>query len=251
MELFGNGKLNISAHNRPGIAIGSIEGDGTIFLGANNLKVGRNGLDTTFSGLISDGGFSGRAGGSLTKLKNGKLIVEHANTYTGGTTLEDGVLIVKNARGSGTGTGPVQVNHGTLAGSGIIAGAVTIGSGRGTVGKLGPATDADSPLTIQSELRFNSDGTYAFGLNSNNGTADKVVANGVTIDRSAQFTFSDFGTGKLARGTIFTVISNTSNSAINGTFTNLADSLTFTNRANTYKVNYHGDDGNDLTLTVQ
>ena len=50
VEVFGNGNLDVSVHNAPGVTIGSIEGSGTLFLGANNLTVGSNNLDTTFSG---------------------------------------------------------------------------------------------------------------------------------------------------------------------------------------------------------
>jgi hypothetical protein len=47
------------------------------------------------------------------------------------------------------------------------------------------------------------------------------------------------------------VIKNTSGGAIAGTFANLADGSTFTVGSNTFKANYEGGDGNDLTLTVQ
>ena len=50
---------------------GSIEGAGSIFLGANNLAVGGNNLSTTFSGHIQDGGLFGGTGGSLTKTGTG------------------------------------------------------------------------------------------------------------------------------------------------------------------------------------
>src|SRR5262249_24057650 len=38
------GALDISFHNAPGVTIGSLEGDGNVFLGANNLTVGSNNL---------------------------------------------------------------------------------------------------------------------------------------------------------------------------------------------------------------
>jgi hypothetical protein len=68
--VFGNGNLDISNHNAPGVTIGSIEGNGNVFLGANNLTVGSNGLSTTFSGAIQDGGGTG---GSLAKIGSGIL----------------------------------------------------------------------------------------------------------------------------------------------------------------------------------
>jgi hypothetical protein len=48
IEVFGNGSLDISYRNAPGVTVGSIEGDGDIFLGANNLTVGSNNLSTAF-----------------------------------------------------------------------------------------------------------------------------------------------------------------------------------------------------------
>ena len=131
LRIFGNAKLDLSLHNPPGITVGSIAGTGNIFLGAVTLAAGSNNANTTFSGLIRDGGFNGGAGGSLTKVGTGTLTLSHANIYTGGTTIEAGTLVVTNATGSATGTGPVLVEGGRLAGAGRIAGAVVIGSGNG------------------------------------------------------------------------------------------------------------------------
>ncbi len=110
VEVFGNGNLDISFHDAPGVTTGSIEGSGLVFLGANNLTVGSNNLSTAFSGVIQDGGLNGGAGGSLTKTGKGKLTLSKGNTYTGGTTVSQGTLLVTNKTGSGTGTGAVQVN---------------------------------------------------------------------------------------------------------------------------------------------
>jgi len=252
--LSGNSNLDISRHLGPGVTVGSIKGSGNIFLGHRTLMVGNNNLSTLFSGVIQDGGISGGTGGSLTKVGTGKLILSHANIYTGGTTLRRGKLMINNTSGSGTGSGPVQVNGGWLGGQGTIAGAVTVGAGTGRGAVLSPGylNGVDSPgaLTIQSPLSFTSDATYEVEVNSSSATADEVIANGVTINTGAQFSFADLGSGTLIPGTVFTVINNTAATPIAGTFSNLLNGSMFTANGNTYQVNYDGGDGNDLTLAV-
>jgi autotransporter-associated beta strand repeat len=254
VELFGNGSLDISEHGRPPVAVGSIEGNGNVFLGARKLRVGSNNADTTFSGVIQDGGIGGGSGGSLTKIGTGKLVLSHRNTYTGGTVIERGKLIVNNSGDSGTGTGPVQVEGGKLGGKGIIAGAVTVGTGNSDGAVLAPGyvhgVGSPGALTIQSPLTFNRDGIYEVQVNSGSVMADEVVTSGVTINAGAQFAFADIGNSTLPLGTGFTIINNTSASPIAGTFSNLPDGSTFSSNGNTYQVNYEGSDGNDLTLTV-
>jgi autotransporter-associated beta strand protein len=252
VEVFGNGYLDGSRLRPVNDTIGSLEGDGLVFLGANNLTVGKNNLSTVFSGVIQDGGVGGGTGGSLTKIGTGVLIFDHRNTYTGGTTINGGKLVLNNKNGSGTGSGPVQVNRGRLGGRGTIAGDVTVGDGSGRGAALSPGNNAVTrgTLTIQSTLTFNPDATYNFWLNTSDVTADEVVALGVTINSGAQFSFADLGGGTLTAGTVFTVIDNTSAAPIAGTFSNLPNGSTFTSNDNTYQVNYDGGDGNDLTLTV-
>ncbi len=251
-----NGVLDISLRKERdgspiGLTIGSLEGDGLVFLGRNPLTIGSNGESTHFSGFISDGG--GIGGGSLIKIGVGKLVLSYANTYTGGTTIERGKLVINNRSGSGTGSGPVHVNAGTLGGKGVIAGAVSVGTGSGAGASLAPGVESTvnpGTLTIQSALTFSSDATYALQLNSATGAADKVSANGVTIDGAAQAIFTDLGSSSLPKGIVLTVIDNTAATPIAGTFSNLADGMTFTSNGNTYRANYHGGDGNDLTLMV-
>jgi autotransporter-associated beta strand protein len=249
MEVFGNGSLDIS--NNGELTTGSIEGTGFIFLGAFNLTVGSNNLSTTFSGVIQDGGINGGTGGSLTKSGKGKLTLSKASTYTGSTTVSKGTLLVTNKTGSATGTGAVQVQAGTLGGTGKISGAVTVASGT-KAAILAPGSGSKpGTLTIVSALTFNSHGTYKIDLNSATVTADKVVANGVTINSGALVSIADLGSGMLTTGTVFTVIDNTAATPIAGTFSNLVDGSTLVIGSNTYKANYEGGTGNDLTLTVQ
>ena len=66
VKVFGNGYLDISAHHLA-MTIGSIEGSGLVFLGANTLWVGTNNLNTTFSGLVQDGGSNGERAAAYLK----------------------------------------------------------------------------------------------------------------------------------------------------------------------------------------
>ena len=250
IELFGNGFLDLRDHDTPELTIGSLEGNGLVFLGGANLSIGSNNLSTIFSGLIEEA--SEGVTGALTKVGTGILMLTGANTYTGGTTIEGGKLVVNNRSGSATGTGAVQVNAGVLAGRGTIAGAVIVGTGSGGGAALAPGRRGSKPdiLTIQGALTFQLDSTYKFELKSSTATADKVVANGVTINDGAQFSPSDLDSAVLPIGTVFTAISNTAATPITGTFANLADESTITIGNNTFQADYEGSDGNDLTLTV-
>ena len=252
LKLFGNGNLYIGGHVLPGFTLGSVEGDGGIFLGfagsrGRTLTVG-NSLNTTFSGVIDDMG----AKGSMIKIGRGRLTLTGANTYLGKTLVKQGELLVSNTLGSGTGAGPVQVALGTLGGTGTISGAVTIGTGLGRGAVVAPGSNgiAIGILTIQSSLLCQSDATYDFEVDTDTSTADQLTASGVTINSGATFLPTSFGTDTLTLGITFTAINNISATPISGTFANLPDGGTIQIGSNTFQANYEGGDGNDLTLTV-
>jgi autotransporter-associated beta strand protein len=202
--------LNISFHSAPGVTIGSIAGnEGTlVFLGANNLTVGSNNLSTTFSGVIQDGdGFGGGGtGGSLTKIGSGTLILSGANTYTGNTNVNRGVLQVDGSITSNT-----SVNHGgTLAGTGTINGNVM------SNGKVSPG-DSPGVLTVVNNytqaqyaalmIQIAGTNTGQFSVlnvlgNANlNGFLDPVLLNGFVPIIGDSFTFLNYAslTGEFAR----------------------------------------------------
>ena len=249
VEVFGNGTLDVSAHK--GMSVGSIEGDGLILLAANKFTVGGNGLSTVFSGMIKEGGASG---GSIAKTGPGNLTLAGASTYTGGTIVSQGSLVVANTSGSATGTGAVSVNAGTIGGSGIISGLLTIGTGSGTGAFLAPAHGGNKQLTltIQGSLAFTSDATYTYTFKAKGSKSkiDKVIANGVTINSGATFNLSGTAQGTLTQGTSLTVIKNTAGTPISGAFGNLPDGGIVNVNGNNLQASYEGGDGNDLTLTV-
>jgi autotransporter-associated beta strand protein len=244
-QVFGNGVLDLTNVTDQSMPIGSLSGDGLVLLDGHTLSIGNNNLSTTFSGVIQESG-------GLAKAGTGTLTLTGANTYTGATIVSAGVLVVSNRTGSGTGTGPVKVNAGTLGGKGAVAGAVTIGTGGGVGAFLVPgvASNQAGKLTVKKTLTFKADSTYSYKLNTNNGRTDLVRAKGITIESGAQFAFQPNGNHALRLGTVFTVLNNVSAAPISGTFANLPDNSTFTVGRNNYQVSYEGGDGNDLTLTV-
>nr|MBA3963854.1 autotransporter-associated beta strand repeat-containing protein [Chthoniobacterales bacterium] len=165
-EVFGNGYLDISPRSGAGgasMTIGSLEGDGQVYLGRQTLIVGSNNLDTTFAGVLHPGGpAGGSGGGAFSKIGTGMLTLSGPNLYTAGTTVSAGTLVVSNTIGSGTGPGAVSVNAGTLGGKGTVAGAVTLGMGSGAGAFLAPAhgTKQQASLTSLSGLTFKADSTY-------------------------------------------------------------------------------------------
>jgi autotransporter-associated beta strand protein len=74
--------------------IGSLDGSGTIKLGAGTLGVTQN-VDGTFSGTIMDGG-------NLTKDGPATLTLTGPSSYTGITTVDAGILSVASSGALGT-----------------------------------------------------------------------------------------------------------------------------------------------------
>jgi autotransporter-associated beta strand protein len=247
-----NGELLLKRDSdRPAFAIGSLEGDGLLNVitpGGEDIEIGSNNLSTTFGGRITGGAVITKVGTGTLTLTNG------ASTYTLGTNVNQGALLVSNTTGLGAG-GPIKVNAGTLGGTGTVAGPVTVGTGSGTGAFLAPArgTKKQSTFTIQSSLTFEADGTYVYSAKTKDQAfrTDLVVASGVTIQSGATFSLRATIRGSLASGTVFSAISNTSATPIAGTFSNLPDGGLITAGGVTFQADYQGGDGNDLTLTVQ
>jgi len=121
----GNGNLDMTNHNLGQVTIGSIEGNGDVFLGRDRFLefiVGGNNMDTTFSGNIQ-----GDAEAELTKVGTGTLTLSGGNTYRGDTFIDRGVLKVNGSIRSET-----TVDGGTLAGTGTVRNDVS-NEGRSTV----------------------------------------------------------------------------------------------------------------------
>ena len=118
------GTLNLGTFNQLAGSVTLVSGviDGQATLTAPSFQAQSGTVNASLAGT-----------GALTKSTAGTLTLASANTYSGGTTIQGGTVIVKNPRGSGTGSGPVRVNNGgVLAGNGSVSGPITLSRG-GTI----------------------------------------------------------------------------------------------------------------------
>ncbi len=149
----GTGELTLSGDNSYSggttITGGTLTADNADSLGtgavANNgvLQVGEGELKNTLSGT-----------GSLVKIGTGELTLNGDNDYSGGTTIDDGVLIADNADSLGTGA---VANNGVLqVGEGELKNTL---SGTGSLVKIGTG-----------ELTLSGDNTYSGGTTISGGT---------------------------------------------------------------------------------
>ena len=142
-----------------GFVAGSIEGAGDYFIGSKILAVGSDNSSSTVDGKIRDGGVVGGVGGSLLKDGTGTLTLLGVNTYTGGTRIGGGTLIVNGSIASSDHT--VVDPGATLAGSGTV-GRTTIGGG----GIFAPGSGAPGThMTVTGSLAILSGAIYLVQLN--------------------------------------------------------------------------------------
>jgi autotransporter-associated beta strand protein len=195
---------------------------GTIKLGTAVLTTGSDGQNAIFSGVIQD---SGR----LVKVGTGGLNLTGANTYTGGTTINAGVLLANNTTGSATGSGAVTVNSGaTLGGGGTILGAVTLNNG-GVVNP-GVATPGTAGTTLHAtSMMWNGGGTLKLQLGA---PGDELVL-----------------TGALTKGTAGVYAINIADAGITQTSYTLATFASTTFAATNFTLTLPAGDTGNLILT--
>lgn len=194
--------------------------------GGRTLTIAGSG-NTTFNGsIIKTAG--GTATGSLVKTGTGTLTLAVPSNYNGGTTVNQGTLLVVNTVGSGTGTGPVAVsNFGTFlsggttsaSGGGGISGPVQINSGAalspGMTGN-GAGTTAilrtgDLTLAPFSNLAIDLNGVIA------GSSYDQVAVTGL-VDITGSILQITLGTGFTPNGQSFVIVSNDGTDLVTGTF---------------------------------
>ncbi|MDB5582579.1 MAG: Outer rane autotransporter barrel [Bradyrhizobium sp.] len=215
--------LDFSQLTSAGTAAGSIEGAGTFTLGSRSLSVGGNGLSTMVSGSIEG------VGGSLVKTGTGTMILSGANTYTGPTTVNGGVLEVNGSIASSSLTN-VEAG-GTLGGTGTVGNTFVNG------GTLSPGNSIGT-LNISGSFTMTAASTYLVQVSAT--TSDLTIVTGTA--NVAGTVVVDPMT-RLIRKTTYTIMST---GGVNGTF-NSANVLMGNNFAHNPILSYVG---NDVLLTL-
>jgi autotransporter-associated beta strand protein len=129
--------------------------------------------------------------GPVTKNGAGTLTLSGASTYSGNTANNTGTLLINNTSGSGTGTGSVSINSGTLGGNGFIGGAVTISSGATLA--PGPTVSSVGTLTINNDLTIAGKVTIAINKSLSPSNSAVVVTGALTDTGSGTLTVTNLG----------------------------------------------------------
>jgi fibronectin-binding autotransporter adhesin len=137
-------------------------------------------------------------GGSLEQRGFGKLILTANNTYTGTTTVSNGVLIINGANSALS----TYVAGGTLGGTGTLSGPVTLDPGT----KFAPGS-TDGTLTINSDLSIGGNMVFEVNKSWTPLSNDFVVVTGVlTNTGTGTLRVANLGPA-LAVGDTFTLFS--------------------------------------------
>ncbi|MDD2599934.1 MAG: autotransporter-associated beta strand repeat-containing protein [Kiritimatiellae bacterium] len=186
-----------------------------------NLTVenGPSFIDLEISAIIQNGqnGVSG-----INKKGAGKASLTASNTYSGITTIEDGTLLVNNTAGSGTGSGAVTINGGTLGGTGVVAGAVSFGDNGGAIA---PGASVGT-LTVNSNVTFTSAASLDVTVNGiDAGEYSTLAVNGAVdlADATLNVTLNT----EISGGKPLFIIKNNGTDTVSGTFNGLPEGKTF------------------------
>jgi autotransporter-associated beta strand protein len=205
-------------------------------LQAINVQSGGAVIDSDTNSIAIAQPLLDAGGGGLTKLGNGTLRLNGANTYIG-TTL---------------------VSAGALGGSGTILGPVNVASGA----KLAPGGSAMGTLSVDNSLTFSSGSSVFFRISNDGGTMNNDLVSGLTgVTYGGTLVVTNVGTGSLAAGNVFKLFNSAAPGAGNftsvvvlpagsGTFDPASGQLTITSGgATTVTLNKPIVSGGNLILT--
>jgi outer membrane autotransporter protein len=222
------GEVKIADLTTGGTSFGSIAGAGTFNLGSKQLTVGSNNESTTVSGVIEDHfpGQPGDVGGSLVKVGTGTLTLLGDNTYSGGTTIEAGVLEV------GTLTSAAQ-QISTALGTGNVF------LDPGTMRTTSSSTGKAMIINVGGNYTQAAGGTLALGVGGLDGSQYDHVQVGGNASLNGTLAVSSLHNFRPVNGNAFEVLHT--NGTREGQFAQVSDSLN--NNPNLQRVNIYATNG--------
>lgn len=208
------------------------------------ITVGKGGT------LDISGVLSGAAGVNVTG--GGTLDLLAVNKYTGPTTLASGTTLVVDGTIAG-----VQNSGGLLAGNGTVGGVSSIG---GTILPGQPATSTTpvgpGQLTVNGSVTLDGASTFASLLNGNTpgngvtGYSQLVATVGVVSLNGAKLSLG-LGTSYIpAVGDQLVILQNNTGSAINGTFSGLAEGGAISIGSSLLRISYLGTNGSGNSVVL-
>jgi autotransporter-associated beta strand protein len=173
MDDTGSGSSTLALAASQSIASLSGASSSTVNLGGNTLTIGKTSGSTVFGGTITGSGSVQKDGGST-------LTLNSANTHSGGVTVTEGTLAVKNTTGSATGSGDVTATGGTILGTGRVSpasgGSVIFGNASilsvGDAGDTSGKTLIFTPVSGTMSTTFQSGSVVEFDLFTGAGSGD-------------------------------------------------------------------------------
>ncbi|MFV3411116.1 autotransporter domain-containing protein [Pseudomonas sp. NY15436] len=144
----------------------------------NNINLGTRNLTLAGSNDLALNGDVSGTNGSLTKNGAANLVLNGINTYTGGTQVTSGTLLVgDSSHASARVAGPVSVSSGaSLGGFGTVAGNVDVASG----GHLASGAPV-GVFTIAGDLTLRQGSLADFSLGTSNGFSTPGASHGVSV----------------------------------------------------------------------
>ena len=178
----------------------------------------------------------------VIKRGTGVWTLSGANTYTGGTGVVEGTLLVDGDQSAATGTVNV-LPFGTLGGTGTLGGSVVVQGGT-----LSPGASASAgTLHVGGSLTLQTDSDYRVELDAPGAFDLTDVSGDVTLLDAALVLNTHFTPDV---GTQFTIIENGGIDPVLGTFAALPEGAHFAAGGTSFAISYQGGTGNDVVLTA-